>query len=305
MTDRAPVVVVVGAASRDITDDDPRGWRLGGGASYSALALARLGIRTRALIGVDGLAATADELGVLERGGRRARRPAAGARARVRQRRDAGRARPASRREVSDPIEVTTIPRGWLGADGWMLAPVAAELRDAWSTIPADASLVGLGWQGLLRVLRAGGPVERVQPGPSPLVRRADVVGVGTRRRRARDAAQGARRVRRPGRHDAVHRWRRAAGTRTRWADGLSRTRDRLGRDPDPARSWTRSAPATRSSRACSPRGSSRRCSATARATTSTCGSARPPRRSCLRGPGPRCRARSRRRPASACDAVP
>ena len=62
MTDRDPVVVVVGAASRDITVDDPRGWRLGGGASYSALALARLGIRTRALIGVDALAATADEL---------------------------------------------------------------------------------------------------------------------------------------------------------------------------------------------------------------------------------------------------
>src|SRR3954447_7116027 len=37
-----PEVVVVGAACRDLVDDDPRGWRLGGGASYSALTLARL-----------------------------------------------------------------------------------------------------------------------------------------------------------------------------------------------------------------------------------------------------------------------
>ena len=45
--DQAPDVVVVGAACRDLVDDDERGWRLGGGASYSALALARLGLRRR------------------------------------------------------------------------------------------------------------------------------------------------------------------------------------------------------------------------------------------------------------------
>src|SRR5262249_30017960 len=32
-----PTVVVVGSAARDLVDDDPRGWRLGGGVSYSAL----------------------------------------------------------------------------------------------------------------------------------------------------------------------------------------------------------------------------------------------------------------------------
>src|SRR4029453_15019094 len=32
----APVVVVVGAACRDLVDDDSRGWRLGGGAPYPA-----------------------------------------------------------------------------------------------------------------------------------------------------------------------------------------------------------------------------------------------------------------------------
>ena len=42
MADPAPDVVVVGAAARDIAPDDPRGWRLGGGVSYSALTTARL-----------------------------------------------------------------------------------------------------------------------------------------------------------------------------------------------------------------------------------------------------------------------
>ena len=52
----APEVVVVGAASRDVAADDPRGWRLGGGVTYSALTTARLGLRTAALVGVDGAA---------------------------------------------------------------------------------------------------------------------------------------------------------------------------------------------------------------------------------------------------------
>ena len=34
-----PVVVVVGAACRDLVHDDPRGWRLGGGVTYAALTL--------------------------------------------------------------------------------------------------------------------------------------------------------------------------------------------------------------------------------------------------------------------------
>src|SRR6185295_20414519 len=41
---RNPMVLVVGAASRDITPDDPRGWRLGGAATYGSLLLARLGL---------------------------------------------------------------------------------------------------------------------------------------------------------------------------------------------------------------------------------------------------------------------
>ncbi len=62
MTDPAIEVLHVGSASRDITDDDPRGWRLGGGATYAALTTARLGLRTAAVVGLDADAANASEL---------------------------------------------------------------------------------------------------------------------------------------------------------------------------------------------------------------------------------------------------
>ncbi len=57
MSDAAIEVLHVGSASRDLTDDDPRGWRLGGGVTYAALTTARLGLRTAAVVGVDGVAA--------------------------------------------------------------------------------------------------------------------------------------------------------------------------------------------------------------------------------------------------------
>ena len=64
-----PAVVVVGAAARDLVDDDPRGWRLGGGVSYSALTTARLGLPTGAIIGVDDAAAASDEIELLRDAG--------------------------------------------------------------------------------------------------------------------------------------------------------------------------------------------------------------------------------------------
>ena len=66
---RALDVVHLGAASRDLTDDDPRGWRLGGGVTYAALTTARLGLATAAAIGLDELAATAWELEMLRDAG--------------------------------------------------------------------------------------------------------------------------------------------------------------------------------------------------------------------------------------------
>ena len=64
-----PVVVVVGAACRDLVHDDPRGWRLGGGVTYAALTLARLGLPVGALIGADRLAAESRELHLLRDAG--------------------------------------------------------------------------------------------------------------------------------------------------------------------------------------------------------------------------------------------
>ena len=69
MTQPALDVVHIGSACRDLTDDDPRGWRLGGGATYAALTTARLGLRTGALVGVDASAAPAAELDMLRAAG--------------------------------------------------------------------------------------------------------------------------------------------------------------------------------------------------------------------------------------------
>ena len=69
MTRRAIEVVHVGSASRDLTSDDPRGWRLGGGVTYAALTTARLGLRTAALIGVDEAGANSTELDLLRSAG--------------------------------------------------------------------------------------------------------------------------------------------------------------------------------------------------------------------------------------------
>ncbi|MDQ3129076.1 MAG: PfkB family carbohydrate kinase [Chloroflexota bacterium] len=174
---RPPTVVVVGSAARDLAEDDPRGWRLGGGVSYSALTTARLGIPTAAIVGVDHEASTASEIQLL---------------------RDAGVdvhlvhlehgpvfvniERPEGRLQLcgdhSDPIPVADVPPAWRAAPGWILAPVAAELPPAWADVPAPESLVAVGWQGLLRELEAGQPVRHVAPRPDPIIRRADLVGL-------------------------------------------------------------------------------------------------------------------------------
>ena len=62
-------VVHVGSAARDVAEDDPRGWRLGGGVTYAALTTARLGLRTAAVIGADDAGAAADELDLLRDAG--------------------------------------------------------------------------------------------------------------------------------------------------------------------------------------------------------------------------------------------
>jgi hypothetical protein len=90
--------------------------------------------------------------------------------------------RPEGRLQIShspsDPVSVEALPPEWRAAPGWILAPVAAELPDEWASVPDNGAIVAVGWQGLLRVLSKDGPVEHLSPTPSPIIRRADLVGV-------------------------------------------------------------------------------------------------------------------------------
>ena len=172
-----PEIVVVGSATRDLTDDDPRGWRLGGGVSYGALTTARIGLRTTAIVGVDSMAADAWELDLLRRAGADVRLvPLEHGPVFVNVERPEGRLQLSEDR--SDAIPTSALPEASRGAAGWLLVPVAGELPAEWADVPGPDALVGVGWQGLLRVLVPGEPVQRRQPGPDPIVARADLVGV-------------------------------------------------------------------------------------------------------------------------------
>ena len=127
--DDVPAVVVVGAACRDVAAHDRRGWRLGGGVTYSALTIARLGLRTAALVGADDRAATAAELDLLriagvdvrivplERGPVFENVETPGGRIQI-----AG--------SPSKPLLVEALPPAWRQARAWLFGPVADELPD-------------------------------------------------------------------------------------------------------------------------------------------------------------------------------
>jgi sugar/nucleoside kinase (ribokinase family) len=176
--DETPEVVVVGAACRDLVDDDPRGWRLGGGASYAALALARLGLRVGALVVADEEAEDSAELRLVREAGVDLRF-VPGARGPIFINVETPSGRLQRTPQVSDAVDPDALPPAWWSAKAWMLAPVAAEIGDAWADVPPGDARVAVGWQGLLRVLRPGEPVGHLAPGPSAVVRRADLVGVG------------------------------------------------------------------------------------------------------------------------------
>lgn len=172
-----PAIVVVGAASRDIDRGDPRGWRLGGGATFGALLCGRLGFRTGVVLGLDAPAARAHELQLLGAAGVElvvvslaqgpVFEPITG---------------PGGRQQIchslSDPLDLVSLPERWRQAAGFLLAPVAGELTDDWAALPADDALVGLAWQGLLRDLHPGRLVTPLPPRPSALFSRADVAVV-------------------------------------------------------------------------------------------------------------------------------
>lgn len=173
----APTVLVVGSATRDLTSEDPRGWRLGGAATYGALTLARLGLATRALLGTDSLAASAMELDLLRQAGVELRLvPLRRGPVFINDEHADGRGQVTI--EVSDPLPVEALPSSWEPPEAMLLGPVADELEPEWSAVAASGATVALGWQGLLRTLEAGQPVRRRPPGPSALLRRADLIGV-------------------------------------------------------------------------------------------------------------------------------
>jgi sugar/nucleoside kinase (ribokinase family) len=172
-----PDVVIVGAATRDLSETDPRGWMAGGGVTYGALALARMGLRVGVLLGLDEKVRTARELDLI---------------------RDAGATivevplergpvfrnieTPDGRIQLSegpsDPVPSAGLPSTWRRARTWVLAPVASELPDEWADAPPTDACVAFAWQGVLRRLVPGERVRPTAPGPSALVRRADLLSV-------------------------------------------------------------------------------------------------------------------------------
>jgi sugar/nucleoside kinase (ribokinase family) len=174
-----PVVLVVGAASRDIAPDDPRGWRLGGAVTYSSLTLARLGLHVRALVGVDRAAATATELDELRAAGVSVALAHLSS-GPVFENIEAADARRQRCLSAAETIARTALPRMWTsGFDGLLLGPVAGELPEDWALLAAGDPhpVVALGWQGLLRAVVAGHDVQRVPPRRDPLVAAAALVG--------------------------------------------------------------------------------------------------------------------------------
>jgi sugar/nucleoside kinase (ribokinase family) len=177
MTRPAIEVVHIGSACRDIAPEDPRGWRIGGGVMYAALTTARLGVRTAAVVGVDGEAADAAELAMLGEAGVDILRVDL-TEGPVYHNVETTSGRVQTCVQPGVPLPLRTLPSAWMAAPGWSIVPVAGEVRDDWAqVIPADAH-VAVAWQGFLRDLRAGEQVRQLAPRPSPILERADLIGV-------------------------------------------------------------------------------------------------------------------------------
>jgi sugar/nucleoside kinase (ribokinase family) len=172
---QAPDVVVVGSATRDLSDDDPRGWRLGGGVTFGALALARLGLRTGLVLGLDAEASTARELDLIRGAGAEiVEVPLATGPVFTNVETLAGRIQTCG--SLSDPVPVHALPDGWDAAPAFVFAPIASEIPDEWVNVPSADACVAFAWQGILRNLAPGERVTPKDPGPSPFLERADIL---------------------------------------------------------------------------------------------------------------------------------
>ena len=171
----APDLVVVGAASRDITGDDPRGWRLGGAATYCSLTAARLGLRVGCLMGVDEEAAGSSELNLIEAAGIDLRRVPLASGPVFENLEEDGRRRQRWL-SASDVVPALALPGAWSAARGWLLVPVAGEVPENWANVPMSEAHVGVGPQGLVREFGADGWVRRVDPEASRVLAAAGLV---------------------------------------------------------------------------------------------------------------------------------
>jgi sugar/nucleoside kinase (ribokinase family) len=219
-TSPEPALVVVGAATRDIDANDPRGWKLGGGVTYSAMAAAQLGgVRVKALIGADDVAATASELDTLRQVGVEVHlvRLAIGP---VFENRRTPTGREQFAHSPSDPIATAALPDDWRAPQGALLAAVAGELHADWAQAFAPSTFVALAAQGLVRRLHAGEEVARLAFEHGPLVRRADAIALSKE-----DVAVGAPPIRdflRPGQQLLVTHGKRGSLAITRTAHGIT-----------------------------------------------------------------------------------
>ncbi|MGB7819314.1 MAG: hypothetical protein WBL35_11370 [Ornithinibacter sp.] len=172
---QAPDVVIVGSATRDLSDEDDRGWRLGGGVTFGALALARLGLRTGVVLGLDEEAATAHELDLIRGAGAMiVEVPLANGPIFTNVETLAGRIQTCG--SLSDAVPVEALPDGWEAAPAFVFAPIASEIPDDWVDVPSASACVAFAWQGILRNLAAGERVTPKAPGPSPFLERADIL---------------------------------------------------------------------------------------------------------------------------------
>jgi len=172
---QAPDVVIVGSATRDLSDEDPRGWMLGGGVTFGALALARLGLRTGVVLGLDEKAATARELELIRGAGASiVQVPLASGPVFTNVETLAGRVQTCG--ALSDPVPVEALPAAWRDAPAFVFAPIAAELPPEWVDVPRPDACVAFAWQGILRHLSPGSRVRPKRPGPSPFLQRADIL---------------------------------------------------------------------------------------------------------------------------------
>lgn len=172
-----PDVVVVGAATRDLTDDDPRGWFMGGGVTFSALALARLGLRVGLVIGLDAEARGSREVELIADAGADIVEVPLG-RGPIFINDESGPARVQTCMSTSDRLPVAMLPPGWRAASTWMLTPIASEIGPEWMDLPAPGACVAFAWQGELRVLSDGAIVRPKLPGPSAFLSRADIIAL-------------------------------------------------------------------------------------------------------------------------------